>query len=139
MIDFASQNNFVLENFTSKITWVTEVAAQEKMRLGQVSYVFCDDAFLHSLNLQHLNHDTLTDVISFDYTQRDVIEGEIYISTERVAENALELGVSFEEELDRVMIHGLLHFCGYKDKSKEEKREMRAKEDHYLLMRDSNL
>ena len=97
--------------------------------------MFCDDAFLHKLNVEFLNHDTLTDVISFDYSVGKEIHGEIFISIERVRENAHEFNQSFATELSRVMAHGVLHYCGYKDKSSSEEVIMRSKEEFYLQQR----
>ena len=94
--------------------------------------MFCDDNYLHKLNVDFLQHDTLTDIISFDYSVGKELHGDIFISIERVKDNAQDLGVDFETELHRVMIHGILHYCGYKDKSKEDKMVMRQKEDFYL-------
>uniref|UniRef100_UPI0030DAA519 rRNA maturation RNase YbeY n=1 Tax=uncultured Planktosalinus sp. TaxID=1810935 RepID=UPI0030DAA519 len=102
---------------------------KEGFKLGEISYVFCDDEYLHKLNIQYLNHDTLTDIISFDYTVDEEIIGDIYISIERVRENAKEFNSTFEDELARVIIHGVLHLLGYKDKTELEKLEMRQKED----------
>ena len=94
--------------------------------------MFCDDNYLHKLNVEFLQHDTLTDIISFDYSVGKELHGDIFISIERVEDNAQDLGVDFEAELHRVMMHGILHYCGYKDKSKEDKKLMRQKEDFYL-------
>jgi probable rRNA maturation factor len=94
--------------------------------------VFCDDHFLHKLNVEFLDHDTLTDVISFDYSIGKEIHGEIFISIERVKENAKEFNQSFEQELSRVMVHGILHYCGYKDKLPTDANVMRSKEEFYL-------
>ncbi len=135
MIDFASQNDFAIAESTRKKGWIKEVVRNEGKQLGELSYVFCDDNFLHTINVEFLNHNTLTDVISFDYTLGDVVGGEIYISTERVADNAKDLEHSFRDELDRVIIHGLLHFCGYSDKSDLDKKKMRELEDFYLARR----
>ena len=135
MIDFASQNDFAIAKNTSKKDWIQKVVRNEGKQLGELSYVFCDDNFLHTINVEFLNHDTLTDVISFDYTQGDVVGGEIYISTERVADNAKDLNIAFTDELDRVIVHGLLHFCGYSDKSDLDKEKMRELEDFYLARR----
>ena len=98
-------------------------------KLGELNYVFCDDAYLLKLNIEFLQHDTLTDIISFDYTMGKLVGGDIFISIERVRENAQELEIPFEEELQRVMIHGVLHYMGYKDKSRDDKKEMRLQED----------
>ena len=94
--------------------------------------MFCDDDYLYKLNVEFLNHDTLTDIISFDYTVGNLIQGDIFISIERVKDNANDFNVSFEEELKRVMAHGVLHYCGYKDKTEEESLQMRTKENYYL-------
>lgn len=107
----------------------------ESKELGEVCYIFCDDAYLLEKNLKYLKHNTLTDIISFDYTLDDYISGDIFISVERVHENASDLAISFKDELHRVMIHGILHYCGYKDKTEDDKKVMRAKEDYYLSLR----
>jgi rRNA maturation RNase YbeY len=135
MISFSSQNEFELEDSTSKKQWIEAVVSDQKLNLGELSFVFCSDEFLHKINLEYLNHDTLTDVISFDYSKNGVIEGEIYISTERVSDNANDLSLQFLDELDRVIIHGVLHFCGLGDKTIEEKEIMRGLEDKYLAVR----
>lgn len=135
MIEFSSQNKYLIKECTSKKFWINLVITKENKRAGDINYVFCDDDFLHKINVDYLNHDTYTDVISFDYSINDLINGEIYISTERVFENAKTLGVSEEDELDRVIIHGILHFCGHGDKTEEERVKMRALEDIYLKER----
>jgi rRNA maturation RNase YbeY len=94
--------------------------------------VFCDDAYLHKLNVEFLRHDTLTDIISFDYTVGKIIHGDIFISIPRVTENAKEFDVTFESEINRVIVHGVLHYCGYKDKTEEDVKVMRNKENFYL-------
>ncbi|MFD2551507.1 rRNA maturation RNase YbeY [Bizionia sediminis] len=132
MISFNSENDFVLADPEQLETWITEVVANENFELGEINYIFCSDEYLHDLNVKYLNHDTLTDVISFDYTVGNVIQGDIYISTDRVADNAKDFKVSFAEELHRVMVHGILHYCGYKDKSDLELAAMRRMEDYYL-------
>ncbi|HLW15066.1 MAG TPA: rRNA maturation RNase YbeY [Flavobacteriaceae bacterium] len=135
MISYASQNDFTLSNEKEISLWIQEVITKEHLELGELSYVFCSDDFLHEMNLEYLEHDTLTDIITFDYREGQVISGEIYISTDRVAENAKEFSVSFEEELHRVMIHGILHISGYDDLSDTEEEQMRAKEDWALALR----
>ena len=134
MIEFFSESDFILEHIDSFKSWIIHSLNLEKHKLGELTIVFCDDTFLHQLNVEFLNHDTLTDIITFDYNQGDMIFGEIYISIERVKENAEEFSVSFDEELRRVIIHGVLHLCGYKDKSNEDKVLMRMKEDNYLAL-----
>ena len=107
----------------------------EGKELGELNYIFCDDDYLLDLNVKTLNHNRLTDIISFDYTLGIVVSGDIYISYERVKENSVSLDQPFKDELHRVMIHGVLHYCGYKDKLDEEKMVMREKEDYYLSLR----
>ena len=114
--------------------WINRVCLSEGMELGEIHYTFCSDTVLHKMNRSVLNHDTLTDIITFDLVVGRVISGDIFISTDRVSENAQIYNVSFEEELRRVMVHGVLHLCGYVDKTAEEKGIMRALEDKKLEM-----
>ncbi len=132
MIEFNLETEFDLKNQDCLKQWISESVTSEGYELGEIIYVFCDDVFLHKLNVEFLNHDTLTDIISFDYKIGKQINGEIYISVERVSDNAKDFMASFEDELHRVMIHGILHFCGYKDKDKNEEILMRKKEDEAL-------
>ena len=138
MIIFNFETDFNLEN-TDKITnWISTTIKKENYQLGDISYVFCDDKYLLDLNNKYLNHDTLTDIISFDYSEEDIISGDIFISIERVKDNAKKFKISFIEELYRVIIHGVLHYCGYKDKTEIEKIEMRNKENKYLSLIERN-
>ena len=105
------------------------------MEVGCLTYVFCSDPYLHKMNVEYLNHDTFTDIITFNYCENTIISGDIFISVDRVRENALKYDVLFEDELDRVIVHGVLHLIGYNDKSKEEQAEMRGKEEFYLNLR----
>jgi rRNA maturation RNase YbeY len=115
--------------------WVEKIIEQEKYHLLHLSFIFCSDAYLHEKNVAYLQHDTLTDVITFNYAEQPkTIEGEIYISVERVRENAIHYQSLFKEELARVMIHGVLHLIGYKDETPAEERAMRTKEDNYILL-----
>ena len=132
MISFHSEVPFEIVDADAKATWLSAVISSENYNEGEVSIVFCDDHFLHKLNVEFLDHDTLTDVISFDYSIGKEIHGEIFISIERVKENAKEFNQSFEQELSRVMVHGVLHYCGYKDKLPTDANVMRAKEEFYL-------
>lgn len=134
MIDFNYETDFVLENETKYSEWVTEIVDSENKSEGEINYIFCDDAYLHEINMKYLDHDTYTDIISFDYTMGNLISGDIFISVERVKENATEYNVSFENELLRVMSHGVLHYCGYKDKSESEATLMRSKEEEKIQM-----
>ena len=132
MIDFYSETDFELAEKDRIANWISSIIASEAYTEGEISYVFCDDAYLLNLNQQFLNHDTLTDIISFDNSVGKEINGEIYISVERVRENATEYSESFLEELHRVIIHGILHYCGYQDKDKEDAKRMREKENDSL-------
>lgn len=134
MIEFFSENDFELSNAEVIRKWLLSVIESEAKTPGDISYIFCSDDYLLGLNRQFLNHDTYTDIISFDDCIGNLLNGEIYISTDRVRENANKYEVSFETELTRVLAHGILHFCGYKDKSDEEATEMRRKEDEKLKM-----
>jgi len=133
MIDFNFETDFELNRTKTLKQWIESVIISEGYEIGEIAYVFCDDDFLVKLNIEFLDHDTLTDILSFDYGVGNQINGEIYISVERVTENAMDFNTNFEDELHRVMVHGILHFCGYKDKTNEEELQMRAKEDEYLV------
>lgn len=135
MIEFYSETDFQLINPNEITAWISTIITNENHELGEVTVVFCDDTYLHKLNVDFLNHDTLTDIISFDNSLGKEIHGEIYISIERVKENAGIFDVTFLDELHRVMIHGVLHFCGYKDKSKEDSLLMKKREDEALTLR----
>jgi len=134
MISFNYENDFELSNEEQLSNWISRVIASEEKKEGEINYIFCDDDYLLNLNEQYLNHDTLTDIISFDYSVGNEIHGDIFISTERVKDNATDFKVSFEEELKRVMVHGVLHYCGYKDKTEEDEALMRSKEDEKIKM-----
>jgi len=112
--------------------WLKKIIEQEEKELHLLNFIFCSDHFLHQLNVQYLDHDTLTDVITFHYAEPPFIEGDIYISLDRVKENAEKFGATFTTELHRVMAHGVLHLCGYGDKTPEEAKTMRQKEDEAL-------
>lgn len=113
------------------MAWLSDVAQEEGKSLVEVTYVFCSDERLREINVEFLDHDYYTDIITFPYAD-DRIHGDIFISSERVADNAKTLGVGFEHELCRVLVHGVLHLAGYSDKTPDEERAMRAREDHYL-------
>ena len=135
MIYFYSDTVFELDNETSVREWISQVISEETLKEGDISYVFCDDQQLLDKNIKYLKHNTLTDVISFDYTMGKLLSGDIFISIDRVKENAEHFNVAMKDELHRVMIHGVLHLCGFKDKTKEEMKLMRSKEDYYLSLR----
>ena len=132
MISFDAQNEFILDHEQHWVAWLEQVIRAEGFSLGSLEYVFCDDAFLLNLNQESLDHDTLTDIITFDNNVGRTIHGEIYISTQRVIENSQEYGVSTENELARVVVHGVLHLCGFKDKTEEDSQKMRAREDYWI-------
>ena len=134
MISFNYESDFSLEQEDVYASWIETIVESENKILGEISYIFCDDEYLHSINMQYLNHDTLTDIISFDYTEGDIISGDIFVSIERVEDNAKDFNVSFDEELKRVLAHGVLHYCGYKDKSDEDALLMRTKEEEKIKL-----
>ncbi|GAB1404584.1 rRNA maturation RNase YbeY [Lentimicrobium sp.] len=129
---FAEKINFRLRDVRKRQRWLMQVIENEQKIAGDLNYIFCDDDYLHEMNVNYLSHDTLTDVITFDYCEFPVLSGDIYISIPRVKENAKIYGFSFNHELNRVMVHGLLHLCGYKDKTNSQVKAMRMKEDYYL-------
>jgi len=134
MINFTSNTNFQLRHKAVLKSWIKEVVGKEGKKMKDLSFIFCDDMELLNKNSKYLNHDTLTDILTFDYSENNNISGDIYISIDRVKENAKTYKVTFENELDRVMIHGILHLLGYKDKSKKDQKAMREKEDFYLSL-----
>ena len=136
MIRFFEEGRYRLLNKRLIKRWLQLAVANEGKLLQDVNIVFCNDEELLEKNVKYLKHNTLTDIITFDYSIGDKLSGEIFISVERVKENALTLNVNFKDELCRVMVHGILHLVGYKDKSKLEKMEMRIKEDYYLSLRN---
>lgn len=133
MISFNYETSFCLGNENQLSHWIAAVIKEENRELEEVNFIFCDDDYLHNLNIEFLSHDTLTDVISFDYSVGNVIAGDVYISVERVADNAKDFGVTLDNELHRVMVHGVLHYCGYKDKTELDTKVMRDKENYHLL------
>ena len=132
MINFNYESDFQLANEDRLADGINKVVTIEKCKITEVNYIFCDDEYLHKLNVEFLDHDTLTDVIGFDYSVGKNLQGDIYISTERVADNAKDLLLPFEAELHRVIVHGILHFCGYKDKTESDALLMTTKEDEHL-------
>lgn len=133
MINLQTENiKFTLKNKTLLKQWIKEVVVKKKRKAGEITFVFCNDDYLLNINKQYLNHDTFTDIITFDYSKKDSkqpISGDIFISIERVKENALKYSKTFENELHRVIIHGVLHLLGYTDKTKMAKEEMTNQEN----------
>ena len=132
MITYNLETLFNLNDTSIISDWIHKVISNEGLETGEINFIFCDDDYLLKLNVAFLDHNTLTDIISFDYTMGNLISGDVYISIPRVMENASIFNTSFQNELHRVIIHGILHYCGYKDKSEDEKLIMRSKEDEYL-------
>jgi probable rRNA maturation factor len=134
MIHFNYETQFSLENEDAISSWLSNVIISENKKEGEINYIFCDDEYLSKINLEYLNHDTLTDIISFDYSVGNELNGDIFISVERVEDNAKDFKVPFKEELKRVLVHGVLHYCGYKDKTDIDEQLMRSKEDEKLCL-----
>jgi probable rRNA maturation factor len=114
------------------ISWIKSVIASEEKKLGEISFIFCSDNYLLEVNKKYLDHDYYTDIITFDYVQDRIISGDIFISIDRVLENSIIYSTSFQNEIHRILIHGVLHLLGYKDKLKKDKYIMTSKEDLYL-------
>jgi rRNA maturation RNase YbeY len=132
MISFNYETNFKLENEDFFEKWIQKIILNHHYEAGEINYIFCDDAYLLKLNIEFLEHDTLTDIISFDNTLGKLVGGDIFISIERVVDNANDFKVSFLEELQRVMIHGVLHYIGFSDKTPESQKEMTIQENNAL-------
>ncbi len=134
-IRFSVQDvHFELENEQNLKKWISNVVLRRGKAVGNISYLFCDDNYLLGVNRQYLNHDTYTDIITFDYVVGNLISGDIMISVDRVGENAEKFGVPFEQELHRVVIHGVLHLLGQGDKTDSEAAEMRRLENEALAL-----
>lgn len=130
--------NYFFENIDPKkidsniSNWLEDLILSENKKLGDINYIFCDDEYLLKVNQDYLDHDYYTDIITFDYVKGKTISGDIFVSLPRILDNASTLSQDFESEFRRVLAHGLLHLCGYKDKTKEEESTMRQKEDFYI-------
>jgi len=135
MILFNYLTDFVLVDEIGTSHWLSSCISDESFKEGEINYIFSDDEYLLKKNIKYLKHSTLTDIISFDYSVGKLIVGDIFISVERVLENSKDFNVAFNDELHRVMIHGVLHFCGYKDKTSDDRLLMRAREDYCLSLR----
>ena len=134
MISFNYETDFELHNEAGFSMWLSEVFLSENKKEGEINYIFCDDDYLLEINQQYLDHDTLTDIISFDYSVGNELNGDIFVSVERVKENASDFNVTFHEEIQRVLVHGILHYCGYKDKTESDELVMRSKEEEKMKM-----
>ena len=131
----SEQTNYSISNTDQVIDWLTSVCSKEGKNLSELSYIFCSDEYLLNMNREFLQHDYYTDVITFDYCEGNDVSGDVFISSDRVLDNANSLGVSTKDEMLRVLVHGLLHLLGYQDKSEAEKTIMTEKEDYYLSLR----
>lgn len=127
---------FVFKNKLANNRWLKMVAGSEVKTLGDISIIFCSDNYILDVNLRYLQHDYFTDIITFDYCEGDRLSGDLFISVDSVRENSKEFGTDFDEELHRVIVHGLLHLIGYDDHTEEEQKVMRSKENYYLGLRD---
>ena len=135
MIGFNFETEYPVQRQNELGKWITDLILKEGLKEGDINYIFCNDDYLLEKNVKYLNHNELTDIITFDYSIGKLLSGDIFISIERVKDNAISYNADEMDELHRVMVHGVLHLCGYKDKSKEEKSLMRDKEDYYLSLR----
>ena len=136
-IEFHSEDlDFSLSNPEQVADWIASIIEQHEFELVGLTYVFCSDDYLHQMNVEYLDHDTLTDIITFDNADEEgTVEGDIFVSIDRVRDNAQTLGIPFEDELHRVLIHGVLHLLGFKDKTDEQEALMRKQEDSCLSLR----
>jgi len=134
MIEYSYNVEYQLDIEILYTNWLNKLVKSERKFIGELHFIFCDDEYLLELNKKYLNHDTYTDIISFDYTKGNKIGGDIFISIDRIKENALEYNASFDQELRRVMAHGILHLLGYNDKTENEKVQMRNKEEEKMGM-----
>jgi probable rRNA maturation factor len=133
MISFTSvEINYDIKSKLKVRNWIKSILESESKKPGDITYVFCNDEYLAGMNKKYLKHHTLTDIITFDYSEEGILSGDIFISVERVKENSVSFNTTFNQEIGRVMAHGVLHLSGYKDKTIEDKKVMRGKEDLYL-------
>ena len=138
MISIYYETDFSLRKESEISNWISGVITSENRKEGEINYIFCDDSYLHKLNVKFLDHDTLTDIISFDNSLGKILHGDVFISVERAQDNAKDFDVSFDEEIHRLIVHGVLHYCGFNDKTAEDAKIMRDKEDFYLKQLPAN-
>ncbi|HAY3550848.1 rRNA maturation RNase YbeY [Elizabethkingia meningoseptica] len=132
MINYFYENVSPISDEDKRAKWLENLILDEGKKPGDINYILCDDEYLLEINKQYLDHDYYTDIITFDYCKGKIISGDIFLSLQRVLDNASMLETKQEEELNRVLAHGILHLCGYKDKTEEEQKLMRSKEDFYI-------
>lgn len=138
MISYYSEGiDFILKGKAFNNKWLKLVAESEIRRIGDVSIIFCSDSYILDINMKYLQHDYFTDIITFDYCEGEKLSGDLFISIDSVRENALQYGTEFDEELNRVMVHGILHLIGYDDHTKDNQKIMREKENYYLSFREA--
>lgn len=136
MVHFFNEDvSYVLKDKMKLKNWVKIIIEQHQKSLGEVNFVFCSDEYLHKMNVEYLQHDTLTDIITFDYCDGNIVSGDLFISIDRVKDNASDLKIKLTDELHRVMIHGVLHLIGFKDKSQQDAATMRSQEEKSLILR----
>ena len=136
MVHFFNEDvSYVLKDKMKLKNWVKIIIEQHQKSLGEVNFVFCSDEYLHEMNVEYLQHDTLTDIITFDYCDGNTVSGDLFISIDRVKDNASDLKIKLTDELHRVMIHGVLHLIGFKDKSQQDAATMRSQEEKSLILR----
>lgn len=136
MINFHTEEiDFKVLNPIKTKRWLKSVIESEGFELLEINYIFCNDKYLHKINVEYLEHDTLTDIITFDNSEEDqLIEGDIFVSIERIIDNTKDFNTTFEQEFKRVIVHGVLHLCGYFDKTDEDEKQMRDKENYYIRL-----
>ena len=134
---YKEDTDFLFKGKTLNNRWLRMVAGSEIRRIGDISIIFCSDNYILDVNMRYLQHDYFTDIITFDYCEGDKLSGDLFISVDSVRENALYYGTEFADELNRVMVHGLLHLIGYDDHTEDEQKVMREKEDYYLSLRET--
>lgn len=132
---FCEGIKFTYKNKLANNRWLKMVAGSEIRKIGDINVIFCSDNYILDVNMKYLQHDYFTDIITFDYCEGKVLSGDLFISVDSVRENSIEFGTDFEEELHRVIVHGVLHLIGYDDHTEEDKKVMRQKENYYLQMR----
>ena len=132
---FCEDIKFTYKNKLANNRWLKMVAGSEIRKIGDINVIFCSDNYILDVNMKYLQHDYFTDIITFDYCEGKLLSGDLFISVDSVRENSIEFGTDFEEELHRVIVHGVLHLIGYDDHTDEDKKVMRQKEDYYLQMR----
>lgn len=138
MIRYYSEDiKFQLKEKAVHNRWLKLVSASEIRNIGAINIIFCSDNYILDVNMKYLQHDYFTDIITFDYCEKNTLNGDLFISIDTVRDNSSFYGTEFKDELDRVIVHGLLHLIGYDDHSEEEQKQMRAKEDYYLSLRDN--